>query len=254
MRHLVIAGAALAVLALGAPRAEAGKHTKAQLRAAAAACKSVNAICPVMGNLVQTNGGSATYGGERIAFCCPGCAKKFNADPTRYMDSMRLNPPKYWYVTKKPGVVPMRKAKAAVKSANGRCPVMGKPVVAKGGSATYGKQRIAFCCPPCEVRFKQDPEKYMRLMRADPLAYAYDRPGPTNSQLRVAREAAKSANGLCPVMGRLVTPTGGSAMYGGQKISFCCPGCAKKFSADPTSYLTKMRADPASYGYVAKAR
>jgi len=254
MRHLILAGALLAALAAGPGPADAGSYTKEQLRAAAAACKSVNAICPVMGNLVKPDGGSATYEGETIAFCCPGCVKKFNADPTRYMDLMRLNAPKYWYVSKKPAVVPMRKAKAALKSANGRCPVMGKLVVADGGTATYGDQTIAFCCPGCAPRFKKDPEKYMRLMRADPLAYAYDRPGPTNAELRAARESAKSANGLCPVMGRLVTTTGGSATHGDQTIAFCCPGCAEKFNADPETYMAKMRAEPAVYGYVVPTR
>ena len=254
MRHLILAGALLAALAWGSPQATAGTPTKEEMRAAAAACQSVNGVCPVMGNLVQPGGGSAIYDGEKVAFCCPGCVKKFNADPMRYMDLMRLNAPKYWYVSKKPAVVPMRKAKAALKSANGRCPVMGRLVVAGGGTATYGKQTIAFCCPGCAPQFEKSPEKYLRLMRADPLAYAYDRPGPTNAQLRAARESVKSANGLCPVMGRLVTATGGAATYKEQDIAFCCPGCAEKFHADPEAYMAKMRAEPAVYGYVSPQR
>ena len=65
-----------------------------------------------------------------------------------------------------------------------------KVAVAKGGASTYRGQKIQFCCPPCKVKFDKNPDKYMRLMRADPLAYAYDRPGPTNTQMRAAMDGA----------------------------------------------------------------
>jgi YHS domain-containing protein len=253
MRVTTMTVGILALLWTGAVPAGAGTYTQDQMRAAAAKCKSVNGVCPVMGRLVTPQGGSATYEGETIAFCCPGCKGKFEADPVRYMDLLRMNPPTYWYASRKPGVVAMRKAKAAAASANGLCPVLGQLVTAKGGSATYKGQKIAFCCPGCEKKFAKDPESFMRKMRADPLAYAYDRPGPTNAQLRTAREAVKACNGLCPVMHRLVTAKGGFTRVGEQKVAFCCPGCKGKFEADPQGFLARMRAEPAVYGYVAPA-
>ena len=84
---------------------------------------------------------------------------------------------------------------------------MGKVVVPTGKSSTYRGQKIQFCCPPCKIKFDKNPDKYMRLMRADPLAYSYDRPGPTNTQMRVARTNVGSVNGRCPVMGKVVVAT-----------------------------------------------
>jgi YHS domain-containing protein len=248
---LLLLGAMLGVLP-GIATADA--PTEAQLKAAAATTRSVNGLCPVLGNLVTTAGGAEMYKGEKVAFCCVECAAKFRADPTRYMDRMRLNPRKYWYITRTPPVVEMRAAKQALQSANGRCPVMGKTVVARGGASTYKGQKIQFCCPPCKVKFDKDPERYMRLMRADPLAYAYSRPGPTNTQMRVARTQLQTVNGRCPVMGKLVVAKGGSIVHAGQKIGFCCPPCLAKFQRDPAKFMKRMTSEPASYGYVAPAR
>jgi YHS domain-containing protein len=127
-------------------------------------------------------------------------------------------------------------------------------VTPRGGSATYGEQTIAFCCPGCDSKFEADPERFMRTMRADPLAYAYDRPGPTGAQLRLARKTAGSVNGLCPVMKRLVTARGGSAEYRGMRVAFCCPGCVAKFQKDPAGWFAMMQAEPAVYGLLPATR
>ncbi len=253
MRTLTFSFFLLALLAWTAPFATAGAPTQAKLQAAAKAAGSVNGLCPVMGRLVTPTGGSAVYMGEKVGFCCKGCAAKFNADPTRYMDLMRMNPPKYWYVTKKPSVVAMRKAKAAVKSANGRCPVMGNLVVAKGGTSIYRGQTIQFCCPGCKPRFDKNPEKYMRIMRADPLAYEYDRPGPTSRQMREARKKLATANGRCPVNGELVVAAGGAMLYNGERIGFNCATCMATFQKNPEVYMKRVRAEPAFYGYMPSA-
>jgi YHS domain-containing protein len=229
---------------------EARAEEPVDLGAAARAAGTVNGLCPVMQRPVRPNGGSATYAGEKVGFCCPGCDAKFNADPVRYMNRMRLNAAKFAYTSIHPTRATMRAAAAAAGSANGRCPVMGRPVTANGGSVMVGEQRIAFCCLPCVEKFNANVEGYMRLLRADPLAYGYARPGLTHAQLRMKREAAGSVNGLCPVMGKPVTPRGGSAMHRGEQIGFCCPGCDAKFRADPESYMSLLRTEPAVYGYL----
>lgn len=230
--------------------AEAQDPTPAQLRDAAQAAGTVNGLCPVMGRPVSLRGGSATYRGEKIGFCCPGCVGKFRADPVRYMNQMRRDPAKHAYRSRGPGLDELARAARAAGAANGLCPVMGNPVRPEGGSAAYRGQTIAFCCKGCVAKFEADPERYMRSMRADPLAYAYDRPGPTHAELRAAREAAHSVNGLCPVMNRPVAARGGSTVHDGEKIAFCCPGCIAKFQAAPETYTGKMRDEPAVYGYV----
>ena len=253
MRKFTLILLAWGLLSVAARSGWAEPPSREQLQAAAKAAGSVNGLCPVMGRLVTTTGGSALYKGEKIAFCCPGCASQFEADPTRFMDRMRLNPPKYYYATATPSVNDMRKAKQALACANGRCPVMGRVVIEKGGFSTWQGQRIQFCCPPCKAKFDRDPETFMRLLRADPLAYAYDRPGPTNAEMRVARTNLGSVNGRCPVMGRLVMAKVATVTYRGETIGFCSAPCIEKFQSDPEQFMQRMRAEPAAYGYMPAA-
>ena len=244
--------AALLLLATGPAWGEA--PTREQLQAAAKKAGTVNGLCPVNRRLVVSAAGTATYKGEKIGFSHKDAVTAFVADPTRYMDRLRLNPPKYWYVTKTTSVADMRKAKATFQCANGACPLTGTAIIARGGTTTYKGQKIGFCCPGCRGKFLKNPDKYMKALRADPLAYAYDRPGPTNAQMRVARSTHKTANGKCPVMGKLVIAKGGSVTYQGQRIGFCCPPCIARFNKDPEKYMRRMRAEPESYGYTPPKR
>ena len=68
-----------------------------ELAAARVEAGSVNGLCPIMENPVSPTGGSVDYKGQKIAFCCPGCEKDFNADPEKYMTLMKANPSKYGY-------------------------------------------------------------------------------------------------------------------------------------------------------------
>jgi YHS domain-containing protein len=71
----------------------------------------------------------------------------------------------------------------------------------------------------------------------------------TAETMAKASAAAGSANGLCPVMERLVTTDGGSVEYKGQKIAFCCPGCVGTFNKNPEKWMGAMKANPAKFGY-----
>ena len=247
-RTAIVALLAMAVMTMApAVHAEEGGT---QLEAAKRAAGTVNGLCPVMGNPVKRQGGSAEYRGEKIGFCCPGCVAEFQADPVRYMDTMRVGSAKYAYAGKGPSYATLTKAARAAGSANGLCPVMGNPVQRDGGAVMYKEQKIAFCCKGCIAKFQANPEHYMKAMRADPMAYAYERPGPTRAQLQTAREGVASVNGLCPVMGKLVTRKGGAVVYRGEKIAFCCPPCQAKFTANPEGYMAKVRDEAAVYGYV----
>ena len=43
----------------------------------AAAVATLNAKCPMMGNAVTAEGGTASFAGQTIGFCCDGCGPKF---------------------------------------------------------------------------------------------------------------------------------------------------------------------------------
>lgn len=51
--------------------------------------KAWNAVCPVLGNKVNTEVKTVEYNGKAYGFCCAGCDAKFNADPEKY--SKRLS-------------------------------------------------------------------------------------------------------------------------------------------------------------------
>lgn len=44
-----------------------------------------NTICPVMGEEVDSNVQTATYGEKVIGFCCKSCVRKFISNPEKYM-------------------------------------------------------------------------------------------------------------------------------------------------------------------------
>ena len=172
-RTAIVALLAMAVMTMApAVHAEEGGT---QLEAAKRAAGTVNGLCPVMGNPVKRQGGSAEYRGEKIGFCCPGCVAKFQADPVRYMDTMRVGPAKYAYGGKGPSYATLTKAARAAGSANGLCPVMGNPVQRDGGAVMYKEQKIAFCCPPCQAKFTANPEGYMAKVRDEAAVYGYVR-------------------------------------------------------------------------------
>jgi len=75
-----------------------------------------------------------------------------------------------------PTAAELAAAAKAAHSANGLCPVMGRPVDADAVTTEYQGQKIAFCCPPCAPKFRADPERYMKLMRDNPGKYGYTKP------------------------------------------------------------------------------
>ncbi len=59
----------------------------------------------------------------------------------------------------------------------------------------------------------------------------------------VKLDTAKIWNKYCPVRGEEVDPESPTVMYKGKKIGFCCPGCDKKFKADPEKYMKNLSED-----------
>ena len=59
--------------AAGAPGAVAANG------APATAAKAINANCPIGGDPIEAKGGTVTFKGHTIGFCCPKCAPEFNA-------------------------------------------------------------------------------------------------------------------------------------------------------------------------------
>lgn len=67
--------------AAGAPAAAApaAPATPAAAPANAVAAAPVNANCPIMGDPIESDGGTTTFMGHTVGFCCPKCIPKFEA-------------------------------------------------------------------------------------------------------------------------------------------------------------------------------
>ncbi|HZL98785.1 MAG TPA: hypothetical protein VFD43_00910 [Planctomycetota bacterium] len=79
-RTMLIATACLLAASLACSKdAAPPAKTGASAPAAGAATAAINASCPIMGNPIEANGGSVSFKGHAIGFCCPKCVPKFEA-------------------------------------------------------------------------------------------------------------------------------------------------------------------------------
>lgn len=47
-----------------------------------------NEVCPVLGNKVDAKTPTVEFEGKTYGFCCPGCDKKFSANPEKYYKNL----------------------------------------------------------------------------------------------------------------------------------------------------------------------
>jgi len=111
-------------------------------RAALAKLPKVQVTCPVSGEPVDPDV-TVDYKGEKVAFCCGGCVKKFKADPDAYKAKLTAS---YTYQTK--------------------CPVMGKDINPKAFTTLKSGEKIYYCCPGCDSKLRGNPEKYTEALEA----------------------------------------------------------------------------------------
>lgn len=147
---------------------------------------------------------------------------------------------------------------------NAKCPVMGGKPDGKTWSEWNGV-RVGHCCPGCTKKFAADPEKYLAATGVDwkAAADAVKKVNEANAPDRdkaladlkqkwtVVRELAPPApqgtlidlgNAACPIMGG--EPDGKTwSEWNGLRIGHCCPGCTRKFAADPEKYLAAAEID-----------
>ncbi|MCL4502296.1 MAG: YHS domain-containing protein [Deltaproteobacteria bacterium] len=60
----------------------------AGLAANASAQGQPQTVCPVLGGKINKDV-YTDYKGQRVYFCCPGCVGKFQADPEKYLKSIK---------------------------------------------------------------------------------------------------------------------------------------------------------------------
>lgn len=96
-------------------------------------------ICPVSGKGLTEMGGpvKAEIGKESLFLCCKAC-----------FGGQILND--HW-----------DQIQANLKKAQGKCPVMGKPLPEKTLSTVVKGRRVFVCCPPCTNKIEADPKRYL---------------------------------------------------------------------------------------------
>lgn len=96
-------------------------------------------ICPVSGRDLTSMGRpvKATSGGRTLFLCCKGCLGK-------------QIPKENW-----------AKVQVNMIAAQGKCPVLGRPLPKDAKSALVKGRTIYVCCPPCTKKIAADPDKYL---------------------------------------------------------------------------------------------
>ncbi len=137
-----------------------------------------------------------------VYFCCKMCIDRLKQSPAKYASK----------------VTAQREALAKMDRVQVGCPISGKPIDGKTFAEVDGK-RVDFCCPGCMAKYKKDPAAYQAKLLA---SYTYQT--------------------KCPVAGEKIIASSFVDLATGQRVFFCCPGCDKRFLADPGKYAPKLAA------------
>lgn len=157
------------------------------------------ALCPVMGNPVNFSVSVATDDGP-VFMCCPGCNKKYEANPSKYASE----------------VAAQRKALAGRPKVQIKCPVSGEPTDPDVFVEVGGK-KVSLCCMGCAAKYKKNPGAFKTALAN---SYTYQT--------------------KCPVMGNEIDPSASTTLASGTTVYFCCKGCDKKFIKNPAKYAKAL--------------
>ena len=118
--------------------ADAKKYEKqvAEQRKVLAHLPKIQVTCPVSGEPIDDKV-FAEEKGNKTYFCCEGCLKKYQKEPTRYAAALTSS---FTYQT--------------------RCPVMDEEIDPTSFIKLKSGHTIYFCCDGCDKKFLKDPGKY----------------------------------------------------------------------------------------------
>ena len=99
-------------------------------------------ICPVSGKSLTSMGGpvKATTADQTVYLCCKGCLQRDIGK--RHWNQIQAN----------------------LIAAQGKCPVMGKPLPKDPKSVVVKGRRVFVCCPPCTNKVAADADKYLAVV------------------------------------------------------------------------------------------
>jgi YHS domain-containing protein len=117
---------------------------------------SPQTTCPVTGDPINKKL-YVDYKGKRIYVCCESCIGRVKKNPEKYIKKLEA-------MGQSVETIPGSKtahAKALVPQKT--CPVMGNPID-RSIFVDYKGKRVYFCCSMCPETFRQDPEKYLKVL------------------------------------------------------------------------------------------
>ncbi|QDV82146.1 hypothetical protein [Stieleria magnilauensis] len=213
-----------------------------QLAAAAIARQK---ICPVSGKPLGSMGDplAVDVNGQKLYVCCAGCVNAVESDPTKYAAGR----PQITVTT-------ATQADAAGIAAQRVCPVMDEPLGSMGTpiKVMVSDKPIYLCCKGCIKKIQAEPAKYLAMVYGS----AQTNP-PTVSAVPAGIEQVRegifkvvaadapfiAAQKKCPVMDEPLDAMGGpyKVNAAGKAIYICCPGCAKKITAEPQKWLAVLK-------------
>jgi YHS domain-containing protein len=126
--------------------------------------------CPVMGGAINKKL-YVDYQGKRIYMCCAGCKSTLAKDPEKYIKKLEamgqsveiIDSAKALQSSTGTATPPVKQAAAPKLVPQKTCPVMGNQID-KSVYADYKGKRVYFCCAMCPETFRQDPEKYLKIL------------------------------------------------------------------------------------------
>lgn len=120
----------------------------------------------------------------------------------------------------KPEQVAMKMFAAGIALENKQttCPVSGEELEDHDTFVKLYNKTIYTCCNKCKTKVAANPAKYLDLMEG------------------------RTAQTKCAVRGGDLDPEANFTVEG-MTIGQCCPGCEKKWQADPATYFAKLKAD-----------
>ena len=153
---------------------------------------------------------------------------------------------------------------AAELPAKAVCPVSGEQFTPTASSpkVVHNGKTYYMCCPGCDVKFAKAPEKYLAALKAgtplEPMGghpakkpctgdckkekgdcADCDSPAAAMAGVAASSVGALPAEAKCPVSGKTFKPTADTkvVMHDGKAHYMCCPGCAAKFTANPSQFV-----------------
>jgi YHS domain-containing protein len=205
--------------------------------------------CPVMDESLGSMGQpiKVMIGDKPIFLCCKGCIKKIQAEPAKYLAMVYGNQP-----APELTVTTATPADAALIAQQKVCPVMDEPL---GGMGTpikvmIGDKPVFLCCKGCIKKVEAEPAKYLAMVYRQGARNGGVGSVPAGTEqvregiFKVSAADAPfiAAQKRCPVMDEPLDAMGGPYKVdaNGKAIYICCPGCAKRITAEPQKYLAVL--------------